>query len=167
MAPIELKELKIQLEDLLQKVFIQASVSPWGAPAAFMDLMNRVFIRYLDKFVVVFINDILVYSRDKREHVTHLRTVLQSLREHQPYGKLKKCEFWSEEVIFLGHVVSKKEIKVNPQKVKTILDWRRLSNVTDIRSFLGLAGYYHQFVKDFLKIASALTNLLKNTAKFE
>ena len=143
---------------------------PFGltnAPTAFMDLMNRVFRPYLDKFVVVFINNILAYSRDKNGHTTHLRTVLQSLREHQQYGKLKKCEFSLEEVVFLGHVVSKEGIKVNPQKVKAIIDWLRLTHVTEISSSLGLAGYYHRSVKVFSKIASTLTNLLKKTTMFE
>ena len=92
---------------------------PFGltnAPAAFMDLMNRVFKPYLDKFIVVFVDDILIYSKDEKEHADHLRTVLQALREHQLYGKLKKCEFWMEEVIFLGHVLIKEGIKVDPRR---------------------------------------------------
>jgi len=132
-----------------------------------MDVMNRVFRPYLDKITVVFIDDILVYFRDKDVHATHLRTILQTLREHQLHGKLKKCDFWLEEVIFLRHVFSKKGIKVDSQKVKAILNWLRLTNVTEVRSFLGVAGYYRRFVKDFSKITSVLTNLLKKTAKFE
>jgi len=92
---------------------------PFGvinAPIAFMDLMNQVFRTYLDKFIVMFIDDILVYSRDKDEHTTHLRIILQTLKEHQLYGKLKKCEFWLEEIVSLGHVVSKEGIKVDPPK---------------------------------------------------
>jgi len=89
------------------------------------------------------------------------------LREHQLYGKLKKCEFWLEEVVFLGHVVTKERIKVDPQKVKAIKEWSKPTNVTEIRSFLGLAGYYRRFIKDFLKIASPLTNMLKKVNKFE
>ena len=85
-----------------------------NAPVAFMDLMNRVFRPYLDKFVVVFIDDILIYSKDRDEHADHLRMVLQTLREHQLYGKLKKCKFWLEEVVFLGHVIIKERIKVDP-----------------------------------------------------
>jgi len=122
-----------------------------NAPAAFMDLMNRVFRPYLDKFMVVFIDDILIYSMDIDEHADHLRMVLQTLREHQLYGKLKKCEFWLEEVVFLGHVVTKEGIKVEPQKVKAITEWLMPTNITEIRSFLGLIGYYRRFVKDFSK----------------
>jgi len=84
--------------------------------------MNRVFRPYLDKFVVVFIDNILIYSKDKDEHADHLSMVLQTLREHQLYGKLKKCKFWLEEVVFLGHVVTKEGIKVDPQKVKAITE---------------------------------------------
>ena len=116
---------------------------------------------------MVFIDDILEYSKDKEEHAHHLQIVLQTLREHQLYAKLKKCEFWLEEVVFLGHVVSKEGIKVDPQKVKAIMDWLRPTNVTEIRSFLRLAGYYRRFIKDFSKISSPLTNLLKKVVKFE
>jgi len=143
---------------------------PFGltnTPAGFMDLMNRVFRPYLDKFMVVFTYDILIYSKDRDEHADHLRMVLQALREHQLYGKLRKSEFWLEEVMFLAHVVTKEQIKVDPQMVKAITEWSRLTNITEIRSFLGLAGYYQRFVKDFSKIASPLTNLLKKVNKFE
>ena len=116
---------------------------------------------------MVFIDDILIYSRDNEEHAQHLRIVLQTLREHQLYAKLKKCEFWLEEVVFLGHVVCKEGIKVDPQKIRAIVDWPKPINVTEIRSFLGLAGYYRRFIKDFSKISSPLTNLLKKVVKFE
>jgi len=121
------------------------TVMPFGltnAPTAFMDLMNRVFRPYLDKFVVVFIDDILIYSKDREEHADHLRMVLQTLREHQLDGKLKKCEFWLGEVVFLGYVVTKVGIKGGSQKAKAITEWSRPTNVTEIRSFLGLASYY-------------------------
>jgi len=131
-----------------------------------MDLINRVFRPYLGKFVVVFIDDILIYSKGVDEQADHLRMVLQTLREQQLYGKLKKCEFWLEEVVFLGHVVIKEGIKVDPHKVKAIMEWWRPTNINKIRSFLGLAGYYRRFVKDFSKIASLLTNLLKKANKF-
>jgi len=108
---------------------------------------------------VVFIDDILIYSKDREEYADQLRTVLQTLKEHQLYCKLKKCEFWFEEMLFLGHVIIKEGIKINPQKVKAITEWSRPTNVTKIKSFLGLAGYYRKFVKDFSKIASSLTNL--------
>ena len=96
-----------------------------------MDLMNRVFRPYLDKFVVVFIDDILICSKSGQEHAQHLRTVLQTLREHQLYAKLK-CEFWLEEVVFLGHVVSKEGIKVDPQKIKAIMEWPRPVSYTHL-----------------------------------
>jgi len=146
------------------------TMMPFGltnAPQAFMNLMNRVFRPYLDKFLVVFIDDILIYSKDMEEHANHLKVVLQTLREHQLYSKLKKCEFWLEELVFLGHVVTKEGTKVDPQKVKAITEWSRPTNVTEIRRFLHLAGYYRRFVKDFMKIASPLINLLKKVNKFE
>ncbi|KAL4340738.1 hypothetical protein GQ457_08G035780 [Hibiscus cannabinus] len=145
-------------------------VMPFGlrnAPAAFMDLMNRVFKPYLDKFVVVFIDGILIYSRNKDDHAEHLRIVLQTLRECQLYAKFSKCEFWLSEVAFLGHVISAKGIMVDPKKVQTILDWRPPRNVSEVRSFLGLAGYYRRFVKGFSVIASPLTKLLRKDQPFE
>ena len=135
-------------------------VLPFGltnAPAAFMDLMNRVFKPYLDKFVVVFIDDILIYSKNHVEHGEHLRILLQTLRTHQLYAKLSKCEFWLNSVSFLGHVISKEGIQVDPKKVEAVSNWPRPTNVTEIRSFLGMAGYYRRFVKDFSRISAPLT----------
>ncbi|RVX22738.1 Retrovirus-related Pol polyprotein from transposon 17.6 [Vitis vinifera] len=258
MAPVELKELKVQLQELLDKGFIRPSVSPWGAPvlfvkkkdgsmrlcidyrelnkvtvrnkyplpriddlfdqlqgacvfskidlrsgyhqlrvrgedvpktafrtryghyeflvmpfgltnapAAFMDLMNKVFKLYLDQFAVVFIDDILVYSRSREEHEGHLSIVLQTLRDKQLYAKLKKCEFWLDRISFLGHVVSNDGISVDPGKVDAVANWRRPSTVTEIRSFLGLAGYYKRFIEGFSKIALPLTKLTQKGVKFE
>ena len=143
---------------------------PFGltnAPAAFMDLMNRAFKSYLDQFVVVFIDDILVYSRSGEEHERHLSIVLQTLRDKQLYAKLKKCEFWLDKVSFLGHVVTKDDILVNLGKVDIVANWRRPSIVTEIQSFLGLAGYHRRFIEGFSKIALPLTRLTQKEVKFE
>ena len=117
-------------------------VMPFGvtnAPAVFMDLMNRVFRNYLDKFVIVFIDDILIYSRTEKEHEEHLRIVLETLRKEQLYAKFSKCEFWLRRVSFLGHVVSEEGISVDPSKIEVIMNWERPRTVTEIRSFLGLS----------------------------
>ncbi|WVZ75483.1 hypothetical protein U9M48_023529 [Paspalum notatum var. saurae] len=250
MAPDELKELKIQLQEQLDKGFIRPSSSPWGcpalfvekkdrggkrlcvdygplnaitvknkypiphidipfdrlagakigllsdknreedipktafstgyglyeylvmsfgltnAPAFFMYMMNSVFMNELDKFVVVFIDDILIYSKNEKEHEEHLRVVLTRLREHKLYAKFSKCAFWLKEVGFLGHILSEKGVAVDPSKVKDVLNWKQPETVTEIRSFLGLAGYYRRFIKDFSKIAKPMTSLTKKNAKF-
>ena len=143
---------------------------PFGltnAPAAFMDLMNRVFSPYLDKFVIVFIDDILVYSDNQEEHAEHLRTVLQILKERQLYTKFSKCQFWLDKVTFLSHVISAEGISVDPQKIKAIVNWKPPTNVSEVCSFLGLASYYRKFVEGFSKIATPLTNLSKKDQKFE
>ena len=145
-------------------------VMPFGltnAPAAFMDLMNRVFSPYLDKFVIVFIDDIVVYSGSPEEHAEHLQTILQILRERQLYAKFSKCQFWLDKVAFLGHVISEKDISVDPQKIEAIVNWKPPTNVSEVRSFLRLVGYYRKFVEGFSKIATLLTNLLKKDQKFE
>ncbi|XP_071932960.1 uncharacterized mitochondrial protein AtMg00860-like [Coffea arabica] len=137
---------------------------PFGltnAPTAFMDLMHRVFKPYLDRFFVVFIDDILVYSKMREEHEQHLRTVLQTMREHQLYAKFSKYEFWLEKISFLGHVISQEGISVDPAKVEAVTNWKRPENPTEIRSFLELAGYYQRFIKDFSKLAGPLTDLTK------
>ena len=137
-----------------------------NAPTSFMDLMNRVFRPFLDRLVIFFINDILVYSRNEEEHALYLRLVLQTLREHQLYAKFSKCEFWLDQVAFLGHVVSGDGIQVDPKKIEAITEWPRPTTVTEVRSFLGLAGYYRRFVKDFSKISTLLTKLTQKNAKF-
>ncbi|KAL4018033.1 hypothetical protein IC575_021620 [Cucumis melo] len=257
MAPAELKELKVQLQELLDKGFIRPSVSPWGAPvlfvkkndgsmclcidyrelnkvtvknryplpriddlfdqlqgatvfskidlrsgyhqlrikdgdvpktafrsryghyefilmsfgltnapAVFMDLMNRVFREFLDTFVIVFIDDILIYSKTEAEHEEHLRIVLQTLRDNKLYAKFSKCEFWLKQVSFLGHVVSKAGVSVDPAKIEAVTGWTRPSTVSEVRSFLGLAGYYRRFVENFSRIATPLTQLTRKGAPF-
>ncbi|KAJ9551398.1 hypothetical protein OSB04_015443 [Centaurea solstitialis] len=137
-----------------------------NAPAVFMDLMNRVCRPFLDKSVIVFIDDILVYSKDEAEHERHLREVLNVLRDEKLYAKFSKCEFWLHEVQFLGHVVSRDGIKVDPAKIEAMMSWKSPTNPSEIRSFLGLAGYYRRFIQDFSKIASSLMVLTKKNAKF-
>ncbi|KAG8501064.1 hypothetical protein CXB51_003123 [Gossypium anomalum] len=143
---------------------------PFGltnAPVVFMDLMNRIFRPYLDKFVVVFIDDILIYSKDETEHAEHLRIVLQTLRDKQLYAKFSKSEFWLREVGFLGHIVSGDGIHVDPSKISAIIDWKPPKNVTEVRSFLGLARYYRRFINGFSIIAAPMTRLLRKDVKFE
>ncbi|WMV24317.1 hypothetical protein MTR67_017702 [Solanum verrucosum] len=137
-----------------------------NTPTAFMDLMNRVFIQYLDMFVIVFVDDILIYSRSENEHIDHLRIVLQILNDQQLYAKFSKCEFWLRSVAFLGHIVSSKGIEVDPKKTEAVKSWPRPLSPTDIRSFLGLADYYRRFVEGFSSIASPLTSLTQKKAKF-
>ena len=258
MALVELRELKVQLQELLDKIFIRPSTSPWGAPvlfakkkdktlrlcidyrllnmvtiknrypllriddlfdqlkggrvyskidlctgyhqlrimetdipkttfrmrygqfeftvmpfglmnspAAFMDLMHRVFQPYFDQFVMVFVDDILIYSQSEEEHEDHLHIVLQVLKDHQLYAKFGKCEFWLTEVKFLGHVVSTSSVSVDPEKVEAIMSWERLKSVFKIRSFLGLAGYYRRFIEDFSRPAAPMTILTRKGVKFE
>ncbi|KAI3825823.1 hypothetical protein L1987_07481 [Smallanthus sonchifolius] len=135
---------------------------PFGltnAPAVFMDLMNRVCKPYLDQFVIVFIDDILIYPRDEEEHDEHLRLILELLKKEQLYAKLSKCEFWIREVQILGHVVKEKGIHVNPTKVKAIKNWTAPTTPTEVRQFLRLAGYYRHFIEGLSKIAQPLTAL--------
>ena len=258
MAPAELRELKIQLQELVEKGFIQPSVSPWGAPVlfvrkkdgtlrlcidyqqlnrvtikncyplprindlfdqlrgacvfskidlrsgyyqlkvrsedvpktafrtryghyeflvmpfrltnapvAFMGLMNEVFQQYLDRFVIVFIDDILVYSKSKEKHGRHLTLVLRKLREHRLYAKFSKCQFWLKEVAFLGHVISAQGIQVDSQKIAAVENWEQPRTVTEVRSFLGLACYYRQFVQDFSILTLPMTRLTRKNVKFE
>ena len=125
---------------------------PFGlinAPATFMNLINQIFKLYLAKFVVLFIDDMLVYSRIPEEHASHLREVLKVLRRNELYAKLTKREFWLEKVAFLWHVVCKEGISIDPQKIEAVMQWPRPKNTTEIRSFLGLIEYYRKFVQDF------------------
>ena len=115
---------------------------PFGltnTPAYFMNLMNKVFMEEQDKFVVVFIDDILIYSKSAEEHEQHLRVILNKLRGHDLYAKFNKCEFWLQEVAFLGHIITTEGVKVDPKKVKAVSDWKQPTNMMEVHSFLGLA----------------------------
>ena len=257
MAPLELKELKVQMEELVSKGFVRPNTSPWGAPILFvkkrdgslrlcidyrelnkvtirnqyplpriddlfyqlqgakvfskidmrsgyhqlkirsedvpktafrtryghyeflvmlfgltnapvviMDLMNRIFQPYLDQFVIVFIDEILIYLGSKEDHEEHLRVVLQILRENQLYAKFSKCQFWLDSVAFRGHVISEEGVSIDPQKIEAIVNWKPPTNVTEIQSFMGLAGYYQKFVEGFSKLATSLTKLTRKEKKF-
>jgi hypothetical protein len=125
------------------------------------------FMEYLDRFVVVFIDDILVFSKTMEEHEEHLRLVLKKLRSNQFYAKFSKCEFWLTEVAFLGHIISAGGVSVDPGKVKDVLNWMSPATVLEIQSFLGLAGFYRRFIKDFSKIAKPMMKLLEKNKTFE
>jgi hypothetical protein len=151
-------QLKIWEQDIPKTAFTtryglyEYTVMPFGltnAPTYFMSMMNKVFMEYLDKFVVVFIDDILIYSNSKEEHEGHLRLILEKHREHKLYAKFSKCEFWLEKVGFLGHIVSGEGVIVDPAKVTAVTEWESPKTVGDIRSFLGLAGYYRRFIENF------------------
>jgi hypothetical protein len=137
-----------------------------NAPATFMCLMNSIFSPYLDKFIVVFIDDILVYSKMEEEHDEHLRIVLQTLRKHKLYAKFDKCDFYQKEIQYLGHVISAEGIVVDPEKIKSIMEWLVPKDVADIRSFMGITRYYHRFIEGFSKIAYPITSLQKKGTKF-
>ena len=136
---------------------------PFGltnVPVAFMDLMHRVFQPYLDQFVVIFMDDILIYSQSEWEHEYHLRIVLQLLRDHHLYPKFNKCEFWLTEV-------SASSVSVDPEKVEAVMSWERPKSVFEIRSFLVLAGYYRRFIEDFSRIIAPMIRLTRNEIKFD
>jgi hypothetical protein len=168
--------MKIRWSDIPKTAFTtryglyEYTVMPFGltnAPAYFMYLMNKVFMEYLDKFVVVFIDNILIYSKTEEEHEEHLRLVLQKLREHQLYAKFSKCDFWLKEVSFLGRIITDGGISVDPAKVEDVLKWEPRRTVKEIRSFLGLAGYYQWFIEGFSKIVKPLTTLLEKDREFK
>ena len=137
-----------------------------NAPVMFMELMNRVFKEYLDTFVIVFIDDILVYSKTNQEHQMHLRNAMTVLKENKLYAKFSKCEFWLREVSFLGHVISTEDVLVDPTNVEVVTNWARPTTITEVRSFLGLAGYYRRFVQDFSKTVAPLARLTRKAMVF-
>ncbi|GJW41592.1 putative reverse transcriptase domain-containing protein [Tanacetum coccineum] len=168
-------QLRVREEDIPKTAFrtryghFEFTVMPFGltnAPAIFMDLMNRVCKLYLDKFVTVFVDDILIYSKSEEEHEVHLKTILDLLKKEKLYAKFSKCEFWLKEVQFLGHVVNRDSIHVNPSKVESVKNWKIPESSTEIRSFLGLVGYYRRFIENFSKIAKPLTLLTQKNKTY-
>jgi hypothetical protein len=169
-------QLKIRESDIPKTAFrtryglyeyTMMSFGRTNAPAYFMYLMNKVYMEHLDKFVVVFIDDILIFSKMEEEHEKRLRLVLEKLRSNKLYAKFSKCEFWLTKVTFLGHVISAGGVSVGKGKVKDVLNWMPPTTALEIQSFLGLAGYYHRFIKDFSKVAKPMTKLLKKNKAFE
>ncbi|GJY10096.1 putative reverse transcriptase domain-containing protein [Tanacetum coccineum] len=169
-------QLRVREEDIPKTAFrtryghYEFQVMSFGltnAPAVFMDLMNRVCKPYLDKFVIVFIDDILIYSKNKQEHEEHLKQILELLKKEELYAKFSKCEFWISKVLFLGHMIDSEGIHVDPAKIEAIKDWTSPKSPTEIRQFLGLAGYYRRFIEGFSKIAKPMTKLTQKKVKFE
>ncbi|GJR47486.1 putative reverse transcriptase domain-containing protein [Tanacetum coccineum] len=169
-------QLRVHEEDILKTVFrtryghFEFTVKPFGLtnpPTIFMDLMNRVCKQYLDKFVIIFIDDILIYSKSKEEHEVHLKLILELLKNEKLYANFSKCEFWLQEVQFLGHVVNRDGIYVDPNKVESVKNWKTPESPIEIRSFIVLAGYYPRFIEKFSKIAKPLTLLTQKNKKYE
>nr|GEW10110.1 putative reverse transcriptase domain-containing protein [Tanacetum cinerariifolium] len=182
LAPSKMKELAKQLQELSDKGFIRPSSSPTryghyefqvmlfgltNAPAVFMDLMNWVCRPFLDKFVIVFIDDILIYSKNKEEHEEHLRIILELLQNEKLYAKFSKCKFWLDSVKFLGHVINSQGVHVDPAKVEAIKNWTAPKTPTEVRQFLGLAGYYRWFIEGFSLIAKPLTKITQKNKTYE
>ncbi|GJT20341.1 hypothetical protein Tco_0890278 [Tanacetum coccineum] len=169
-------QLRVREEDIPKTAFrtryghYEFQVMSFGltnAPAVFMDLMNRVCKPYLDKFVIVFIDDILIYSKSKKEHEEHLRQILKLLKKEELYAKFSNCKFWISKVQFLSHVIDCRGIHVDPAKIESIKDWASPKTPTEIRQFLGLAGYYRRFIEGFSKIAKTMTKLTQKGVKFD
>nr|GEZ35136.1 putative reverse transcriptase domain-containing protein [Tanacetum cinerariifolium] len=161
-------QLRVREEDIPKTAFrtryghYEFQVMPFrliNAPAVFMDLMNRVCKPYLDKFVIVFIDDILIYSKDKKEHEEHLKAILELLKKEELYAKFSKREFWIPKVQFLVHLIDSQDIHVDPAKIESVKDWASPKSATEIRQFLGLAGYYRRFIEGFSKITKPMTKL--------
>nr|GEX21632.1 putative reverse transcriptase domain-containing protein [Tanacetum cinerariifolium] len=169
-------QLRVREQDVPKTAFrtryghYEFQVMPFGltnASAVFMDLMNQVCKPYLDKFVIVFIDDILIYSKNEREHKEHLKAILEFLKKEKLYAKFSKCDFWIPKVQFLGHVIDSRCIHVDPSKIESIKDWESPKTPTKIRQFLGLAGYYWRFSEGFSKISKSMTKLTQKGIKFD
>ncbi|GJW69656.1 putative reverse transcriptase domain-containing protein [Tanacetum coccineum] len=172
--PVEEGKLRVHDDDISKTTFrtryghFKFTVMPFGltnTPAVFIDLMNHVYKPYLDKFFIVFIDDILIYSKTKKDHENHLRLMLDLLRKEKLYAKFSKCEFWLQEVHFLGHVLNHDGIYVDPSKIEAVKSWKAPTTPSEVRSFLGLTGYYRHFIKNFSKIAKPLTSLTQKNQK--
>ncbi|GJZ01695.1 putative reverse transcriptase domain-containing protein [Tanacetum coccineum] len=168
-------QLRVRDKDIPKTAFrtryghYEFQVMPFGltnAPAVFMDLMNHMCKPYLDKFVIVFIDDIIIYSRNKEEHANHLRIILELLKKEKLYAKFSKCDFWIRIVQFLGHLIDNQGLHVDPAKIKAVMNWASPTTPTEIRQFLGLTDYYRRFIKDFSKIAKSLTELTQKNKKY-
>ncbi|GJT74255.1 putative reverse transcriptase domain-containing protein [Tanacetum coccineum] len=168
-------QLRVRDEDIPKTAFrtryghYEFQVMPFGltnAPAVFMDLMNRVCKPYLDKFVIVFIDDILIYSRNKEEHANHLRIILELLQKEKLYAKFSKCDFWIRIVQFLGHLIDSQGLHVDPTKIEVVKNWTSPTTPTEVLQFLGLAGYYRRFIEGFSKIAKPLTKLTQKNKNY-
>ncbi|GJT88401.1 reverse transcriptase domain-containing protein [Tanacetum coccineum] len=169
-------QLRVREEDIIKTAFrtryghYEFQVMPFrltNAPAVFMDRMNQVYKPYLDKFVIVFIDDTLIYSKNKKEHEEHLRLILRLLKKEELYAKFSKCEFWLSKVQFLSHVINSEGIHVDPAKIESIKDWASPKTLTEIRQFLGVVGYYRRFIKSFSKIAKPMMKLTQKSMKFD
>jgi hypothetical protein len=169
-------QVRIKEEDIHNTTFrtrygnYEFVVVPFGltnAPTIFMCLMNDIFINYLDMFVIIFLDDILIYSKSEEEHEHHLRLVLQVLRENLLYDKLIKCSFYQKQIHYFRHIISEQGIAVDPEKIESIIGWPTSRNVSDIRYFMGLVGYYRRFIVGFTNIAHPITYFQKKGTKFE
>ncbi|GKB26369.1 putative reverse transcriptase domain-containing protein [Tanacetum coccineum] len=169
-------QLRVHEDDIPKTAFrtryghLEFTVMPFGltnAPAVFMDLMNRVCKPYLDKFIIVFIDDILIYSKTKEDHEVHLKLVLELLKKERLYSKFSKCEFWLQEVHFLSHVVNHNSIHVDPSKIEAVKNWKAPTTPSKIQSFFRLIGYYRRFIANFSNIAKPLTSLTEKNKKYE
>ncbi|GJV09410.1 putative reverse transcriptase domain-containing protein [Tanacetum coccineum] len=168
-------QLRVREEDIPKTAFrtryghYEFQVMPFGltnAPAVFMDLMNRVCKPYLDKFVIVFIDDILIYSRNEEEHASHLRIILELLQKEKLYAKFSKYDFWIHIVQFLGHLIDNQGLHVDPAKIEAVKNWISPTTPIEVYQFLGLAGYYRRFIEGFLKIAKPLTKLTQKNKSY-
>ncbi|GKF04218.1 putative reverse transcriptase domain-containing protein [Tanacetum coccineum] len=167
-------QLRVRDEDIPKTDFktryghYKFQVMPFGltnVPTVFMDLMNRMCKPYLDKFVIVFVDDILIYSSNKEEHEDHLRIILELIKKEKLYAKFSKHDFWISTVQFLGHVIDSRGIPVDPAKIKAVKDWASPTTPIEIRQLLGLAGYYRRFIEGFSKIEKPLTELTQKNKK--